>query len=78
MHALDFLDMDYKSPETLLTLLSPELLEKYKRVFAFLLKLLRGLLVYPNNTWMLTYIFPSRHRVQNALSFHPQYEFEFF
>ncbi|KAF8332635.1 Spc98 family-domain-containing protein [Cantharellus anzutake] len=41
VHALDFLDMNYKPPETLLTLLSPELLEKYKRVFAFLLKLLR-------------------------------------
>lgn len=42
IEALDFLCMDYKPPRPLEVLISPEILSKYQRMFAFILRLLRG------------------------------------
>lgn len=41
MEALDFLYMDYKPPRPMEILISPEILSKYQRLFAFILRLLR-------------------------------------
>ncbi|TFK44260.1 gamma-tubulin complex, DGRIP91/SPC98 component protein [Crucibulum laeve] len=41
IEALDFLYMDYKPPNTLEILISPDVLSKYQRMFAFTLRLLR-------------------------------------
>lgn len=43
MEALDFLYMDYKPPRPMEILISPEILSKYQRLFAFILRLLRGM-----------------------------------
>ena len=40
--ALDFLYMTYQPPEPLVTLITPTILSKYHRVFAFNLRLMRG------------------------------------
>ena len=40
--ALDFLYLDYKPPDPLGVLISPEILSRYQRVFAFMLRMLRG------------------------------------
>lgn len=40
--ALDFLYIDYKPPQPLNVLITPEILSKYQRIFAFLLRLTRG------------------------------------
>ena len=40
--ALDFLYVDYKPPRPLEILISPNMLSKYQRMFAFILRLLRG------------------------------------
>lgn len=42
IEALDFLYMDYKPPRPLNILISDEVLHKYQRIFAFILRLLRG------------------------------------
>ncbi|KIL66358.1 hypothetical protein M378DRAFT_75278 [Amanita muscaria Koide BX008] len=39
--ALDFLYMDYKPPRALEILITPEILHKYQRMFAFILRLMR-------------------------------------
>ncbi|KAF8320794.1 hypothetical protein DL93DRAFT_2152683 [Clavulina sp. PMI_390] len=41
LHALDFLEMDYKSPSNMKTLITTPILDKYRRIFTFLIKLLR-------------------------------------
>ncbi|KAL4255291.1 Spindle pole body component [Pleurotus pulmonarius] len=41
IEALDFLYMDYKPPHPLDVIITPDVLSKYQRVFAFLLRLLR-------------------------------------
>ncbi|KAF8149545.1 Spc98 family-domain-containing protein [Crassisporium funariophilum] len=41
IEALDFLYMDYKPPRPLEILISPDILSKYQRMFAFILRLLR-------------------------------------
>ncbi|KAF8971184.1 gamma-tubulin complex, DGRIP91/SPC98 component protein [Flammula alnicola] len=41
IEALDFLYMDYKPPNPLEILISPDVLSKYQRMFAFILRLLR-------------------------------------
>ncbi|KAG6861911.1 hypothetical protein C0995_009861 [Termitomyces sp. Mi166 len=41
IEALDFLYMDYKPPAALEVLITPDILSKYKRVFAFILRLMR-------------------------------------
>jgi hypothetical protein len=40
--ALDFLDMDYKPPPTISALITSNVLDKYRRIFNFLLRVLRG------------------------------------
>lgn len=40
--ALDFLYIDYNAPPCVGVLINPDVLSKYKRVFTFLLRLLRG------------------------------------
>lgn len=40
--ALDFLYMDYKPPHPVDVLITPEILSKYQRMFAFILRLMRG------------------------------------
>ncbi|KAH8083806.1 Spc98 family-domain-containing protein [Cristinia sonorae] len=41
MEALDFLYMEYQPPEPLITLITPTILSKYHRIFAFNLRLMR-------------------------------------
>ncbi|RDB16899.1 Gamma-tubulin complex component 3 [Hypsizygus marmoreus] len=41
IEALDFLYMDYKPPHPLEVLITPEILSKYQRMFAFILRLMR-------------------------------------
>ncbi|KAF8633668.1 hypothetical protein AX15_001316 [Amanita polypyramis BW_CC] len=41
IEALDFLYMDYKPPRALEVLITPEILSKYQRMFAFILRLMR-------------------------------------
>ncbi|KII92345.1 hypothetical protein PLICRDRAFT_172448 [Plicaturopsis crispa FD-325 SS-3] len=41
IEALDFLYMDYKPPHPLGILISPEILSKYQRMFAFILRMMR-------------------------------------
>jgi hypothetical protein len=40
--ALDFLYLDYKPPHPVDVLITPEILSKYQRMFAFILRLMRG------------------------------------
>ncbi|KAF8718598.1 hypothetical protein AX14_011748 [Amanita brunnescens Koide BX004] len=42
IEALDFLYMDYKPPRALEVLITPDILSKYQRMFAFILRLMRG------------------------------------
>ncbi len=48
--ALDFLYMDYKPPRALEVLITPEILSKYQRMFAFILRLMRGTTSYSSST----------------------------
>ncbi|KAK2464330.1 hypothetical protein APHAL10511_003787 [Amanita phalloides] len=41
IEALDFLYMDYKPPHALEVLITPDILSKYQRIFAFILRLMR-------------------------------------
>lgn len=40
--ALDFLFIDYKPPHPLNVLITPIILSKYQRLFAFILRMMRG------------------------------------
>jgi hypothetical protein len=42
LRALDFLYMDYKPPHPLGVLITPDILSKYQRMFAFILRMMRG------------------------------------
>lgn len=46
--ALDFIYIDYRPPHPLDVLITPEILSKYQRMFAFILRLLRGMCPPPN------------------------------
>jgi len=67
IEALDFLYMDYRPPRPLEILISPEILSKYQRMFAFILRLLRGASSF---TFHIIYEMPSSSfssEVENAL-----------
>lgn len=42
IHALDFLEMDYKPPSSTAALITPAILDKYRRIFTFLIRIIRG------------------------------------
>jgi len=63
--ALDFLYMDYRAPRPLEVLITPDILSKYQRMFAFLLRLMRGrsfFILYPALFHRVTPFPPSRKR----------------
>ena len=64
--ALDFLYMDYRAPRPLEVLITPDILSKYQRMFAFLLRLMRGrsfhLTSHPIFIYRVPPFFPSRKR----------------
>jgi hypothetical protein len=45
--ALDFLFIDYKPPHPLNVLITPIILSKYQRLFAFILRMMRGKFIRP-------------------------------
>ncbi|KAF9473401.1 gamma-tubulin complex, DGRIP91/SPC98 component protein [Pholiota conissans] len=65
IEALDFLYMDYKPPHPLEILISPDILSKYQRMFAFILRLLRvesalkSLFRMSTHRAIATYLFPT-------------------